>query len=215
MNPLVALGQLMPLDELARELKHRIAARGLGPPRAFERLADQILVDHPDSKALVLSASTTLPSDVSIDYEGLAEHGIATVAVLGDFSVQGRLINADSEGGPYFFVDGDLTAGEIVKGGAGFVILGSVTCRGILFCDYNHGTFLVGKDLSAAAIITCDSDLHAGGDIKGPIISDELGNMREMLVPEVFEDPDDPQDDFVDADLVRARLEAGQPVLKV
>ena len=39
--------------------------------------------------------------------------------------------------------------------------------------------------------------------------------MREMLVPEVFEDPDDPQDDFVDADLVRARLEAGQPVLKL
>jgi len=214
MNPLLALGQLMPLDELARELKHRIEVRGLGPPRAFERLAEQILVDHPESKALVLSATTALPDDVTIDYAGLIEHGVTTVAVLGDFAVQGRLINADSDGGPFFFVDGDLNAGEIVKGGASFVILGSVFCRGILFCDYNHGAFLIGKDLSAAAIITCDSDLHAGGDIKGPVISDELGNMREMLVPEVFEDPDDPQDEFVDADALRARLEAGQPVLK-
>ncbi|HMN37024.1 MAG TPA: hypothetical protein PKD49_04840 [Hyphomicrobium sp.] len=214
MNPLLALGQLTPLDELAQELKRRIGVRGLGPPRAFERLAEQILVDHPEGKGLVLSASTVLPGDVIIDYDGLAERGVTAIAVLGDFAVSGRLVNSDSDGGPFLFVDGDLSASEIVKGGASFVILGSVVCRGIVFCDYNPGAFLIGKDLSASTIITCDFDVHAGGEIKGVVISEELGNMREMLVAEVFDDPDDPQDEFVDADLLRARLEAGQSVLK-
>lgn len=214
MFTLLTLGQLTPLDELARELKHRIEERGLGPPRAFERLAQQILVDHPEGKALVLTGSTMLPGDVILDYDDINNLGVTTIAVLGDFSVQGRLMNADSEGGPFFFVDGDLQAGEIITGGANFVVLGSVACRGLMFCDYNQGAFLIGKDLAAAAIVSCDAEIYAGGEIKGPIISDELGNMREMLVSEVFEDPDDPQDEFVDAGLLRARLQAGLPVLK-
>lgn len=214
MNPLLALGQLMPLDELARELTHRIEARGLGPPRSFVRLAEQILVDHPESKGLVLSGSTAVPGDVEIDYDALLEAGVTAIAVLGDFTVQGRLMNTGSDGGPFLFVDGDLTAGQIEKGGANFVVLGSVTSRGIIFCDYNSSVFLVGGDISAAALITCDQDVYAGGEIKGPVVSDELGNMREMLVPDVFEDPDDPEDEFVDGALVRARLEAGLPLLK-
>lgn len=214
MNPLLALGQLTPLDELSNELKHRMEARGLGPPRSFVRLAEQILVDHPEGKALVLNGSTALPGDVEIDYDGLAEHGVTTVAVLGDFTVQGRLINADSDGGPFLFVDGDLSAAQIEKGGASFVVLGSVVSRGVIFCDYNHGAFLVGGDVSGQAIITCDQEIHAGGEVKGPIISEELGNLRDMLVPEVFEDPEDLSDDFVDSAALRERLEAGLPVLK-
>lgn len=214
MTTLIALGQLMPLDELARELTHRIEAKGLGPPRSFVRLAEQILVDHPESKGLVLPGNTVLPGDVDLDYDTLLESGITAVAVLGDFSVQGRLLNAGSDGGPFLFVDGDLTAGQIEKGGANFIVLGSVSCRGILFCDYNPGVLLAGGDISAMALITCDQEVYAGGEIKGPVVSDEMGNMREMLVPEVFEDPDDPEDEFADGALVRARLEAGLPILK-
>lgn len=214
MNPLVALGQLMPLDELSRELTHRIEARGLGPPRSFVRLAEQILVDHPESKGLVLSASTALPGDVEIDYEGLLAAGITAIAVLGDFTVQGRLVNAGEDGGPFLFVDGNLSAGQIEKGGASFVVLGNVESRGVIFCDYNPGVFLAGGDISASALITCDQEVYAGGEISGAVISDELGNMREMLVAEVFEDPGDPEDEFVDGALMRARLAAGLPVLK-
>lgn len=214
MTPLIALGQTMALDELARELTHRIEQRGLGPPRSFVRLTEQILVDHPESKGLVLSGNTALPGDVDIDYDELLEAGITTIAILGDFTVQGRLVNSGGDGGPFLFVDGNLSAGQIEKAGANFIVLGNVDCRGVIFCDYNPGVLLVGGDISASALITCDQEVHAGGEIKGPVVSDELGNMREMLVPEVFAEPDDPEDEFADGALVRARLEAGLPVLR-
>lgn len=214
MHPLIPLGTLTPLDVLCADLKARIEARGLGPPRSFMRWAEQILVDHPEGKALVLPGPTALPGDLEIDYDSLAEHGVTTVAVLGDLTVNGRMINADSDGGPFLFVDGNLKAAQIEKGGANFIILGALTCRGVLFCDYNHGALLTGGDIEAEAIIACDQDVYAGGEIKGPVISDDLGNMREMLVPEVFEDPEDPEDEFADGALIRERLAAGLPVLK-
>jgi len=214
MSSLLSLGRIMPLDELSAELKRRIEARGLGPPRLFSKWAEQILVDHPECKGLVLDGDQRIADNVEIDYQGLLDHGVATVAVLGNLDIEGRLINADSDGGPFLFVDGNLTAQQIEKGGAGFIVLGSVACAGIVFCDYNHGAFLVGSDLSAEAIITCDQELHAGGEIKGRIVSEELGNMREMLVAEVFDDPDDPGDEFADGSLIRQRLAAGLPVLR-
>lgn len=214
MDALIALGQLTPLDELVRELIHRIEARGLGPPRSFVRLAEQILVDHPECKGLVLPGNTALPADLEITQEALLASGISAVAVLGDFAVQGRLMNTGSDSGPFLFVDGDLSAGQIEKGGASFIVLGSVNCRGVIFCDDTPAVFLVGGDISAHALITCDQEVYAGGEIKAPVVSDELGNNREMLVPDVFEDPEDPDDEFVNGDLMRARLEAGLPVLK-
>lgn len=214
MDALIALGQLTPLDELVGELIHRIEARGLGPPRSFVRLAEQILVDHPECKGLVLPGNTALPADLEITQEALLASGISAVAVLGDFAVQGRLMNTGSDPGPFLFVDGDLSAGQIEKGGASFIVLGSVNCRGVIFCDDTPAVFLVGGDISAHALITCDQEVYAGGEIKAPVVSDELGNNREMLVPDVFEDPEDPDDEFVNGDLMRARLEAGLPVLK-
>lgn len=215
MHPLLALGQLCALDDLSRDLSERIAAQGLGPPRSFQRFAEQILVDHPESKGLVLPATTALPGDLDLDYEALLEAGVTAIAVLGNLTVQGRLSNGSDDGGPFLFVDGDLTAGEIDKGGANVIVLGNVSCRGVIFCDYNPGVLLAGGDIASAALITCDQEVYAGGEIRGPVVSDELGNMREMLVPDVFEDPSDPEDEFVDGTLLRERLKAGLPILKV
>ena len=215
MSQLTKLGTEMPLDALSVELKRRIEARGLGPPRSFTKWAEQILVDHPERKALVLAAGARIEGSVELDSDDLLERGIATVAVLGDLEIAGRLTNADSEGGPFLFIDGDLRASEIVKGGANIIVLGSVVSRGLLICDSSIGALLAAGDLSASAIILCDQDLHAGGTITGPIISEELGNMRASLVPEVFAEPNDLDDEFADGDLIRERLEAGLPILKV
>ncbi len=38
--------------------------------------------------------------------------------------------------------------------------------------------------------------------------------MRTLLVPDVFEDPDDPEDEWPEGDLIRERLLAGLPVLR-
>ena len=102
----------------------------MGPPRSFERWAEQILVDHPDCKALVLPAGTEIAGDLDLDHDLFAENKISTVAALGPLIIQGRLINADSEGGPFLFVDGDLSARQIEKGGSSFIVLGNVACPG-------------------------------------------------------------------------------------
>ena len=214
MSQLTKLGTEMPLDALSAELKRRIEVRGLGPPRSFVKWAEQILVDHPEYKALVLPAGIKIEGDAKLDGDDLLERGIATVAVMGDLEITGRLTNADSEGGPFLFVDGDLRVGEIVKGGSSIIVLGSVISRGLLVCDSSMGAFLAAGDLTASAIILCDQDLHAGGTINGEIISEELGNMRASLVPDVFTEPDDPSDEFADGDLIRERLESGLPILK-
>jgi hypothetical protein len=214
MHPFVRLGTFTDLAELAQELKRRMAARGLDATRSFPSFAEQILCDHPERRALVLPAGTVIDGDVRLDFEGLGEHRVTTVAVLGDLEVRGRLINADGEGGPFLFVDGDLRAGEIEKGGASFIVLGSVVCDGLVFCDRDNGVFLVGGDLAARAIISCDQDIIVSGAIRGPLVSTELGNMRDALVPEVFIDPADPQDEFADGSLIRQRIAAGQRVLK-
>jgi hypothetical protein len=214
MHPFVNLGTFTDLAELAQELKRRMVDRGLDTTRAFPSFADQILTDHPDHRALVLPAGTVIEGDVRLDFEGLNEHRVTTVAVLGDLEVRGRLINADGDSGPFLFVDGDLRAREIEKGGASFVVLGSVLCDGLVFCDRDNGVFLVGGDLGARAIISCDQDIIVSGAVRGTVVSTELGNMRDALVPEVFIDPGDPQDEFADGRLIRQRIAAGQRVLK-
>lgn len=215
MPSLIDLGTLTDLAELSTELQRRIEARGFLSPRAFLSVAEQILVDHPASRALVLPDGTIIDGDLDLDYAGLLEHGIATVAVLGDLDVRGRIVNEDGDGGPFFIVDGNVSTREILKGGCSFAIFGSVRSDGVIFCDYNHGRFLTGGDIMAPVIVTNNQIIEAGGRIDGLLIGDEQGNMRELLVPDVFEDPDDLEDEWPDGDLIRERLAAGLPILKV
>jgi hypothetical protein len=214
MHPISTLGTRVDLLELAGDLKRRMMARGLDSGRAFTSFADQIVCDHPDQKALVLTGGAVVEGDLEVDFDALAKEGISTVAVLGDCEVHGRLINNDGDGRPFFFVDGDLRTRAIEKGGASFIVLGSVKSDGLVFCDRDNGVFLVGGDLSAPAIISCDQDIIVSGATRGRVVSSELGNMRDALVPEVFTDPSDPADEFADGGLIRKRIAAGQRVLK-
>jgi len=127
--------------------------------------------------------------------------------------VRGRILNADSDGGPFLFVDGNVATSDVVKGGASFTILGSLKSAGLVFCDYNHGQLLVAGDIDTPALIVNDQEVEVGGRITGRVISEDTGDMRAQLVPEVFSDPDDPDDDWPDILLVRERLAAGLPIL--
>jgi hypothetical protein len=213
MSSLLDLGAVRDLDDLVADLKRRIAARNFAEPRVFEKAAEQILVDFPLNRALVLPAGTVIQGDLQIDYDGLAEHNIGTIAALGDLLVRGRILNEDSDGGPFFFVDGSVSSTDVVKGGASFTILGSLRSSGLVFCDYNHGQLLVAGDIDTPALIINDQEVEVGGRITGRVISEETGDMRAQLVAEVFADPDDPEDDWPDIHLVRERLAAGLPVL--
>lgn len=216
MVSLVSLGKLAALDEVAADMTRRARARGFLDAGRFARCCENILVDHPAGKALVLPAGTSVPGDLVLDYDWdeIVRHGITAVAVPGDLEITGRLINRNCDGGVFLLVDGQLRAREIIKGGASIAVMGGLGAEGVVFCDNSHGVLLVGGDLSARALISNDQDVYVEGRISALEVSDELSNMRELLVPEVFEDPDDPEDEFLDAGLVIARLEAGLPVLK-
>lgn len=214
MTSLISLGTVKSLDVLSADFKRRVQARRFAEPRVFEKMADQVLIDHPILRALVLPAGTTIDGDVRLDEAELHDQRIGAVAVEGDLVIRGRLLNEDSEGGPFLLVDGALQARQIVLGGASVMILGSVDSEGIVFCDYNHGLVLVGGDVKAPAVITNDHMIEVAGSIKGLVIGDDEGNMRDMLVGDVFEDPDDPDDQWPLGDVIRERLAAGLPVLK-
>ena len=214
MASLLELGTPTDLMEISQELKRRVTARGLGPPRDFEAWAERITVDHPADRALVIPGGTRIDGDLQLDYDGLLEHRIGTVAVLGNLTVSGKIINADSDGGPFFYVDGDVTAAGIEKGGGSFIVLGSVRSSGVVLCDYDHGTLLVGGDLSAPAVIINDQEVYVGGQMMGTIVNSDDGNMRDVLVEDVFDDPEDPDCDTPEGDLLRERLAEGLPLLK-
>jgi hypothetical protein len=48
----------------------------------------------------------------------------------------------------------------------------------------------------------------------GKVVNSEDGNMRDILVEDVFEDPEDPDCDTPDGDLIRELLAEDLPLLK-
>jgi hypothetical protein len=107
-----------------------------------------------------------------------------------------------------------VQAGDLIKAASGIVVVGSVAVSGLILCDGDNGALLVGGNLSARALIDCDHEILVVGDVNAMVASDDLGNMRSLLVPDVFEDPDDSTNEWPEGDLIRDRLLAGQPVLK-
>lgn len=216
MTTLLDFGTLAALDTVAAGFLQAIGQAAVPGPAQFTEWSQQILVDHPEKRALVLPAGTVLPADLLLDAsaEPFAEGGVSCVVALGDLTVTGRVINPDAEAGPALLVAGNLTARDLIAAASGIVVLGNIEAQGIILCDGDNGALLAGGNLKAAAIIDCDHEILVCGDVEARVASDDLGNMRAMLVSDVFEDPDDPANEWPEGDLIRDRLLQGLPVLK-
>jgi len=215
MTRLEDLGTPAALDDVARDFASRIAAADLEGCGPFLDWVEQILVDHPEKKALVLAPGTLIEDDLilEIDSEPFTL-GYSCIIAAGDLTVTGRVYNSDVESGPFLLVAGQLKAGDIVKAASAIVVLGSVDVAGLTVCDGDNGVFLVGGNLSTGGLIDCDHEILVTGDVAGTIASDDLGNMRQLLVAEVFEDPDDASNEWPEGDLIRDRVLAGLPVFR-
>ncbi len=216
MSDLRLLGQIAGLDQVSADFQRHVDGKNLPDPVPFLEWCQNILVDHPERRALSLPDGTVIRGDLLLDHdnEQLAANGIATIVCWGDLTIEGRLINEDSEDGPFLLVAGNLQATEVIQGGARVIALGSLTSPGIIFCDEKSGALHIGGGIRCQALIDSDHDVYAAGGIEGEAISDDLGNMRDRLVEECFEDPDDPQDEWPLGDLIRQRLLAGLQILK-
>ncbi len=215
MAQLEDLGQPKPLDEVARHFAGLIAAADLEGCGPFRDWVEQILVDHPEKQALVLGPGALIEDDLVLEADAEPfTRGLSCIVALGDLTVTGRIFNSDVEGGPALLVAGTLKAGDIVKAASAIVVLGSVDAEGLVICDGDNGAFLVGGHLAARGVIDCDHEILVVGDVKATVASDDLGNMRALLVADVFEDPDDASNEWPEGDLIRERLLAGLPVFQ-
>ena len=216
MPDLLQIGRLIGLDEAASIFRTAITAADVPEQQLFLQWCEQILVDHPERSALVLPPGASIEGDLLLDYAEppFAAGGVGTILALGDLAIAGRLVDTNSEGGPFLLAIGTLRAGDIIKAATAIVVLGSVSTRGLILCDGDNGALITGADLEAQALIDCDHEIYVAGDVRAQVISDDMGNMRALLVPEVFEDPEDQTDEWPDSDLLRDRLLDGLPVLK-
>lgn len=216
MRSLLELGRLESLETAASTFADSIRARQFFEPEAFNAWCRRILVDHPAKQALILPPDTVLEGDLYLDGEAddPATNSIGTILALGNLTITGRIFNESTENGDFLLVGGDLDTFELIKGAASIVVLGSLTSTTTVFCDYCAGALVTGGDVNTPLLISNDHDLSIGGNLNGQLISSELGNMREVLVPDVFADPDDQGDEWPDGALIRERLAAGLPLLK-
>ena len=216
MSRLLELGTVADLQDVAAAFQHRVEALDLVGCEPFVEWSQQILVDHPEKKALVLPPGTLIEGDLLLDadVEPFASGGVSCLVATDDLKVTGRILNADPEGGPALLVSGSLEAGEIFKSASAFIVLGSLTASGLVVCSGDNGALLVGGALNAPALIDCDHEIIVAGDVHALVASDDLGNMRALLVPDVFDEPDDPSDEWPDGELIRERMLEGLPVLK-
>jgi hypothetical protein len=209
------LGTPADLREIADRFAGRIAAADLAGCGPFLEWVEQILVDHPEKKALLLPPGALIEGDLVLDGDAPPfDAGFGCIVASDDLKVTGRILNANGEEGPSLLVGGSLEAGELIKAASGIVVIGSVVVGGLIVCDGDNGALLVGGNLSARALIDCDHEILVAGEVNATVASDDLGNMRSLLVAEVFEDPDDATNEWPEGDLIRDRLLAGLPVLK-
>jgi hypothetical protein len=216
MRSLLELGRLESLETAAEAFMACIQSRNFFEPEAFTVWCRNILVDHPAKKALILTPGTIIDGDLSLDDvsgDPIA-NSIGTVLALGDLTINGRILNISGESGDFLLVGGDLRTDVLIKGASNIVALGSVTAAKAIFCDFCGGALVTGGDLNAPLIVSNDHEVTVGGSLTGLMVSSELGNMRETLVTGVFADPDDPDDEWPDGELIREHLEAGLPLLR-
>lgn len=183
-------------------------------PEMFASGVRFCLEDCPDNPVLVLPPGTHLRGDLELDWDigWVQRHGIVGVACAGDLTVDGDVLNRDSDSGPVFFVGGKLRVGTLLAGGSRVVVLGDVEASGLVIGFYNHGSIHIRGDLRAKAFIMEDHSGYVHGKTHAPKLGD-LDDPRELLVPEVFEDE---YEDWpiVNEEWLWARQRAGLPVLK-
>ncbi|MFH6934366.1 polymer-forming cytoskeletal protein [Flavobacterium sp. FlaQc-30] len=66
---------------------------------------------------------------------------IEGVLINGNFSVNGSIINAEGDYGPYVFINGNVVCQSLLLGGANVEIKGNIEAKEVVMTFYNHGSF--------------------------------------------------------------------------
>jgi hypothetical protein len=193
------LGALHPVAEvkqlLLKRIEETIELNGdrNSYPEFFAEFVRAHFENYSKKTALVLPPGTSIEGDLVLDWDvdWVKQHQVGGIVCDGDLAVNGSVINRSLEGGPLLFVAGALKVEHAIKGGAPFLVLGNLRAGGIVVGEYNDGVIRIGGDLEARAYLLLDHDGFVRGEVRARQHSDEDGDWRDVLVPELFDDGDD------------------------
>jgi len=166
-------------------------------------------------KVKFYAGDVKIDSDLNLDAVRLAEK-IAGIAIQGNLTVGGSIVNAEGDFGPFLVVQGDVQAQKLVAGGSEISLLGTTTIAQVVVARYNHGAL----NLEKLVVPLCISDDHSTNISDKSGIGIYIGNQfepvdaRGILHPEVLviEDEDDDYY-YIDAELLVERVLNGKPVM--
>jgi len=211
----ISQGELQNFSDVAPLVSEAIItnlkAAGFAYPDMFEEFLRAQLQNCAGRQALVLPGDTTLERTLYLDYDQswISDNNIAAVICLGDLSVVGDIVNNNLNCGPLLFVGGSLRLGNLIKGGAYFLITNHLVADNLVIVEYNDGVLRVGGDLTAELFINLDQDALVGGATNARLISQDEELLSDVFVAEVFDqDPDLPS-----ADKIMERHRAGLNLL--
>lgn len=204
-------------------------ARALIAPALARRLPSrdlQIALDdelnfadpYDRSGVLLLPDGAMIDGDLRLDYEVATYQGrpYRGVLALGTLVVSGDIINENVDGGPFLVVCGGLIARQIFKGGSSFIIFGRLITPGMIYCEYNHGSFRAYSSVRAAGIVIDDQSCQISGPVRGLKLDLWRDDATQYLLPEFFCENDEgalePIDDL--SEVLKERIRAGQPIFR-
>jgi hypothetical protein len=89
------------------------------------------------------------------------DYGIRGIIINGNLTINGSLINDNSNDGPFLLVTGNLTAWNAVAGGAYIRVYGNADIEEVTYSHYNDGSFHIEGNLTTTICISDDHDFSA------------------------------------------------------
>lgn len=93
---------------------------------------------------------------LNIPLKEIEKTRIEGILINGSFSVNGTIINAEGDYGPYVFINGNVTCQSMVLGGSYVEIIGNVKAKEVVMTSYNHGNFRCSGTIEAPVFIVED-----------------------------------------------------------
>ncbi|WP_058833815.1 hypothetical protein [Luteimonas abyssi] len=168
----------------------------------------------PGGAVRVVEGDLTIDGNLCLDWDYWQTLGLV---VTGDLQVNGAIVNAEMESGPFLFVGGRTRAGAIIAGGAEFLFEGDVQADDIVLGHYNDGVLTFGAALRAPAVVTMDHHLEIRGRLEGRRFDTLFGGDPWSAVfdmaPDMLEAFDDNAFRSLDRVLI-PQVMAGRPVVR-
>lgn len=93
---------------------------------------------------------------LNLSAKKIEEIRIEGIFINGNLSVNGSVINAEGDYGPYVFISGSVNCQSLLLGGANVEIKGNIRTKEVVMTYYNHGSFNCSGLIDSPVFIVTD-----------------------------------------------------------